>query len=55
MKGGTQKFRAKAQNKAIYISFQMIWKKNSSDMYKKSNRAFSGVFDFKVRPYWKFA
>ena len=44
-----------AQNKAIYISFQMIKKKKSSDKYKKSDQAFSGVFDFKVRPYGKFA
>ena len=53
--GGTQKIKATAQNKAIYISFQMIKKKISSDKYKKSDRAFSGVFDFKVRPYGKFA
>ena len=29
-------------------------KKMSSDKYKKSEQAFSGVFDFKVRPYGKF-
>ena len=30
-------------------------KKNTSDEYKKTDRAFSGIFDFKVRPYGKFA
>ena len=41
-----------AQNKAIYKLSADI-KKNSSDKYKKSDQAFSGVF--KVRPYGKFA
>ena len=26
-----------------------------SDKYKKSDKTFSGIFDFKVRPYGKFA
>ena len=34
-----------------YRSAQKI----SSDQYKESDQAFSGVFDFKVRPYGKFA
>ena len=53
--GGTQKLNFMAQNKAIQIRFQMIYKKISSDKHKKSGQAFSGVFDFKVRPYGKFA
>ena len=30
-------------------------KKNSSDKYKKRYHVFSGVFDFNIRPYGKFA
>ena len=54
MKGPPKNLKPKAQNKAIQISYQMI-KKNPSDKYKKRYRAFSGAFDFKVRPYRKFA
>ena len=44
MKGAPKKFRVTAQNKAIYLSSQMI-KQKTSDKYKKSAQAFSGVFD----------
>ena len=44
--GGTQKFRAVAQNKAIQIRFQMIKKKISSDKFKKFyHRLFTFSYD----------
>ena len=41
MKGAADNFRPWLKKNPLVISFQMIYKKNSSDKYKKSNQAFS--------------